>query len=1068
MPTDYPVIGEFGCWDYSQISSRLNLVSRVGKIMTPTSEFLVKINFTWVVYGPIWIPIHLALLSIVTVKGEDEYENVIPVVLSVFTHAALFLSTKWSVHASYWLNMRGSKTVSSASHVAFLRQQTEEDYSLLKICSIHRLSDGTMYVDDECKRMYFNKEKGVFEKLSFPTHYPLSFYTKQSGMSTSEVLSHLATPMEIPIPTFLELFKQHAIEPFFVFQLFCVFLWLLDEYWNYALLTLVLLLLLEAQIVKRRIRDLTELRNIKPPVVPLHVKRDGKWAIANSSSLVPGDLVALETSGELPIPADILVLKGAGLVNEAMLTGESSPVLKEAVVSSETVLDMHGSHKSSVLFAGSSLVAIMQGSSRIEGFVLKTGFSTSQGKLIRTILFASSRVSAGSKEAYRFIAVLLTVALVAAGYVLYMGLGDESRSRFKLFLSVSHILTSVIPPEFPVTLSISVTLSLVHLVRNQIFCTEPFRIPTAGQITDCCFDKTGTLTSTEMSFSGLYASTDEAMRVLACCHSLASVSGSGDLVGDPIEKAGFAVASEFSYQDSTDEVIHKPSGEKLKIVKRFPFDATLQRMAVVVSGRSGKRIVMVKGSPERILRECLDKVPANYDSLCADLAGQGLRVLALAIKEVSSVPADRKEAESKCKFVGFAAFSYSIKPGTQKTISTITNAGLRCCMITGDHSLTAYHVAKNVGLSPAEHQVVVLNTRSNFFSNFNFANKTLVVEGDPSGAIKAGLVSKVAVWARASPDHKREIVAALVKEGRVPLFCGDGTNDVAALKAAPIGIALMEACSSVAGKLLQKVRGRNGPLPQTPLEEDLLQLVARPGNASIAAPFAHRGDTIRCVPLLVRSGRASLALVIQMYKTLAVNSLITAFCLAVMTLYGVKLGDTQTAFEALFMSILSFMMNRFPPARTLPTASFKPVSSVFTVSVLVSIFAQSMLHLILLSYGQSQIERREKIDIDAKFAPSSANSMAFVQLFAAHISACIANFEGPPSLPSLFSSRPVVVFLVASVGMVFILAAEAMPDLNSSFELVPLGSDILVSLTAMHLVGGAAIGYLIRRVFERV
>lgn len=657
--------------------------------------------------------------------------------------------------------------------------------------------------------------KGVFEKLTFPTHYPLSYYTKQSGMSKSEVLSHLATPMEIPIPTFLELFKQHAIEPFFVFQLFCVFLWLLDEYWNYALLTLVLLVLLEAQMVKRRIRDLTELRNIKPPVVPLQVKRDGKWAIANSSSLVPGDLVALETSGELPIPADILVLKGAGLVNEAMLTGESAPVLKEAVVPSETVLDMHGSHKSSVLFAGSSLVAIKQGSSRLEGFVIKTGFSTSQGKLIRTILFASSRVSAGSKEAYRFIAVLFTVALLAAGYVLYMGLGDESRSRFKLFLSVSHILTSVIPPEFPVTLSITVTLSLVHLVRNQIYCTEPFRIPTAGKITDCCFDKTGTLTSTDMSFSGLYASTDEAMRVLACCHSLASVSGSGELVGDPIEKAGFAAASEFSYQDNADEVTHKPSGENLKIVKRFPFDATLQRMAVVVSGKSGKRIVMVKGSPEKILRECLDKIPANYDKLCADLAGQGLRVLALAIKEVASVPVDRKEAESKCKFVGFAAFSYSIKPLTQKTISILINAGLRCCMITGDHSLTAYHVAKKVGLSPSEHEVLLLNTWSNF-SNLNFAKKTLVIEGDPSDAIKAGLVSKVAVWARASPDHKRDIVAALVKEGRVPLFCGDGTNDVAALKAAPIGIALMEACSSVAAKLMQKVRGRNGPLPRLP------------------------------------------------------------------------------------------------------------------------------------------------------------------------------------------------------------------------------------------------------------
>ena len=388
---------------------------------------------------------------------------------------------------------------------------------------------------------------------------------------------------DIPDPTFGELFEEHYLAPFFVFQVFCCVLWSLDEYWLYSCFTLVMLLLFEATLCLQRRRSLEHLRAMRKPPRVVYALRGGAWRPVLSDDLVPGDVCSLTApsrsragprmgggvagggglgDGAATVPCDCLLLDGAAVVNEAMLTGESVPQRKESAAAADVtrdgsaaVLKMDTTHRRHVLFGGTDLIdatpptpgdaararatpaeknePVVDDGDDLDDFdadlrddkarlkqgdpgsarpappdrgvvvvVLRTGFETAQGRLMRTILFATERV-AGSTETGKFIATLLVFALCASAYVLREGLKDAERNRFKLGLHCVLIVTSVVPPELPMELSLAVTNSLAALAKSAVYCTEPFRIAFAGALDYCCFDKTGTLTSDRMTVSGV-------------------------------------------------------------------------------------------------------------------------------------------------------------------------------------------------------------------------------------------------------------------------------------------------------------------------------------------------------------------------------------------------------------------------------------------------------------------------------------------------------------------------------------------------------------------------------------
>ena len=474
----------------------------------------------------------------------------------------------------------------------------------------------------------------TFEALQYPDHLPLVEYVSQSGLQQAgDVQERRAeygpNTFDVPPPTFKSLFIEHAMAPFFVFQIFCIALWMMDEYWYYSLFTLGMLVLFESLVVYRRLSQAKDLMGMRPPPHNVYVYRGGRWVIIVSSEIVPGDVVSLTRATTVPpiapassvtaavsgvsrvvaangdasasdagssalspagaavaaaaagikadeqsewvVPCDCLLLAGSLVVNEAMLTGESVPQLKEAVTESiedataedadvptaaaaaaafapapgasarsgsqgrgrqapaaaaapaaatssssgaadggMVPLAVEKAHKRHVVFGGTKVLMITTPTSStstsastspsgvdkippppnhgVPAYALRTGFNSFQGGLVRSILLFSE--PAGSDpEALAFIGCLLFFAVIAAYHVLTEGLADESRSRYKLLLHCIMILTSVVPAELPMQLSLAVNNSLMALFKHRIFCTEPFKIPRAGAVDVCCFDK---------------------------------------------------------------------------------------------------------------------------------------------------------------------------------------------------------------------------------------------------------------------------------------------------------------------------------------------------------------------------------------------------------------------------------------------------------------------------------------------------------------------------------------------------------------------------------------------------
>jgi len=666
------------------------------------------------------------------------------------------------------------------THAVITPTKTTESSILLPIIYLPTIGITFEY---HRRRYYYDYESNTFIKIRCNTEMPLTFFKEWSGISSQDQLDSSnirfgPNKFNVRQPTFLKLYKAQLLSPFTVFQLFCVVLWMLDDYWQYSAFTLFMILTFEATVVFSRIKSLGALKGMGNAVRKVLVFREGKWVGIWTTDLLPGDVMSLlrigvskkkdddsSKSGEDDtkkkkqqvvdsedgdvVPADVLLLRGSTVVNEASLTGESVPQMKEGI--SELIegenLDMTGKHKTHVLYAGTKMLQC-KGAEVVEEeeassdeeekdkstatlshhphpygdipnppdggcitFVLRTGFSSAQGKLVRMIEGSQEKVKGHEKETALLLLLLFFFAVASSGYVLYHGMHDENRSQYELLLHCILIITSVIPPELPMQMALAVNNSLMTLMKLQIFCTEPYRVPIAGKLDSCLFDKTGTLTTDELVPVGVLAVTTlgvdlttltsstssskgtssshpsskkkkddpesqlltpmtklspEASLVLAGCHSLVLIDG--ETTGDPLESAAlkamrWEVASKSGYVVPSAGTEKKDGGSQISIpgtnnscgeidiLSRHHFSSKLQRMSCVVKDIANrKHYSVVKGSPEMV-GKLLSSKPNGYDTAAKFLSRRGYRVISLAYKTLNTTAdADSaKDTRSVCE-----------------------------------------------------------------------------------------------------------------------------------------------------------------------------------------------------------------------------------------------------------------------------------------------------------------------------------------------------------------------------------------------------------------------------------
>ncbi|CAG8545371.1 10752_t:CDS:10, partial [Acaulospora colombiana] len=636
-------------------------------------------------------------------------------------------------------------------------------------------------------------------------------------------------------------------------------------------------------------------------VVPydIQVYRSGKWSTCRTDELIPGDVVSVgenpsstefythkvltglfvaRPSADQSIPADLLLLQGTVIVNEAMLSGESTPLLKESIElqdsNTKLSIDDGGIHKNSVLFSGTkplqvtaaSAVAQSNGSAEPSRAatpmksplpitpdggalctVLRTSFGTSQGQLVRTMIFSTDRVSANNLESFLFIGFLLIFAIAASAYVWIMGI-ERGLKKSKLLLDCVLIVTSVVPPELPMELSLAVNTSLAALSK---FANPPQRysvpslsvFPTPVGLMSAALTRLERLPLKAWFWKELLdpqnpremidvkAVNPQTLHVLATAHALvkldediansdtkAKKSGDNTVVGDPMEKTtlealGWQLRSSDVVEPSYGRTHDGRSPISLFIRRRFQFSSALKRMSTVSSiGKGGKCVLSLH------LELFLNGMTTPTSGIPAG-AAEYLHWLGRTLLN----HLQRDDVESNLIFAGFLIFHCPLKPDAIETLKMLADSSHRCVMITGDNPLTAVHVAKEVEI--VDRDALILDLRENPAHEGGMSQKIRPIntklfdeydicvtgaalrqyEGVHPASYET-LVQNTWVYARVSPSQKEVILTTLKSLGYVTLMAGDGTNDVGALKQAHIGVALLDGSIEDLQKIAEHAR----------------------------------------------------------------------------------------------------------------------------------------------------------------------------------------------------------------------------------------------------------------------
>jgi Ca2+-transporting ATPase len=471
------------------------------------------------------------------------------------------------------------------------------------------------------------------------------------------------------------------------------------------------------------------------------VVRDGAEIAVPATEVVVGDL-AIVSTGE-PFPADGIVLAGTELrVDESALTGEAYPIAKRALASEPTAGEelVDAEHWA---FAGTKLLT---GRARVR--VVTIGRETLYGMIVQL-------ATGGTRERtplQRAVAGLVTVLLVSAVLLCVLLAIVRLREGFgwvDAIVSAATLAVAALPEEFPVVLTVFLGVGVYRLARRKALVNRSVAVENVGRVSCICSDKTGTITEGRLRVARVVpANGHDELTTLAMAAAAARLE-----TGDPLDRAILEAAGE---RDPIDDVL-----------ATFPFTEDRRRETVVMRGATGV-VAYTKGAPETVLAMCGERDAIAWKDRVGELAAGGHKVIACASRPLAEYSGG--EPDRDFELGGLIAIADPVRAEVPTAMTWCREAGIRVIMLTGDHPTTACAVAIEMGLAAAP---VVLT------------GEQLATTSDLAAAVRG-----VDVVARAMPAQKLSIVRALQRAGEIVAVTGDGVNDVPALQAADVGIAM--------------------------------------------------------------------------------------------------------------------------------------------------------------------------------------------------------------------------------------------------------------------------------------
>lgn len=490
------------------------------------------------------------------------------------------------------------------------------------------------------------------------------------------------------------------------------------------------------------------------------VLRDSKEENIDGKFLVPGDIVLLE-AGDIADADSRLISAQNLLVNESTLTGESGPVSKitEALMHTEEEIF----EAKNIIFSGSSIV-----SGKAQALVVATGKDTVFGNIVETVSDIK-RESTYEKSILYFSKLILrivtvTIVLIFIANILLKGVGDI----LELLLFSVALIVSILPEALPVVVTFALSKGSLKMAKQNVVVKRLSAVEDLGNIEVLCTDKTGTLTQNRLSLEKTVSSDKKK------CFLYGILSSGGPKIKEKILNPFDAALA----QRAGDDILRE--SKKFKIISELPFDSYRMRSAFMAQSAKGEKILIVKGAPESIIKNCL-KFGGNFDKkeIKEDIereGHEGKRVLALAYKKMDKDRDSIKvQDEKQLTFLGYFVFEDPLKNTAKEAIELSRKLGVQIKIITGDSKEVAGFVASKTGLASSVNDLVSgeeLEKMSKDDFDFACQDKT--------------------VFARISPDLKHKIIKSLQKKYEVG-FMGEGFNDAPALKTADVGIAVAEA-----------------------------------------------------------------------------------------------------------------------------------------------------------------------------------------------------------------------------------------------------------------------------------